>query len=482
MTNRGLRELELFGGDTSITRAEFRAYKFDKRYAEASEAQPHRRGDPRRRLRRRSGAARRAAAAAPRLVRLGRGRRPGRGARDPVGHARGRRAAARASSRRPMQGSYRAAVRTLLRHHGRLDVPWGEVNRFRRGTLDLPASGGPDVLRAIEDFELEPRRHLHRALGRLARDVRRVGPRRRASASRRSTSSAAPRSTSTRRTTPTRRRSSCAKRRRPSRWTRPSCGRSSSATTGRASRQPAHAARRSAALALRRAARGVRRAGAGLPVRRLLRRLLLPEVLDRRAADRAGHGGRDLRARPALGRGDGSGDRRVERPHALAARPAAAVDAARRADARAHLLDDLGPAGRPHRRRARGLDGCGPAPLLHRVHVLHRAAPLARHGAHAASPRAQHRLRRVPGGPDRGHDGRVRGDPVRGGRARRTRRGPHARRGRRRRDGRAAARHAARSCASRRGIRGAEPPRRCARSRTSPAIRTRGCCCSPSSS
>jgi penicillin amidase/acyl-homoserine-lactone acylase len=52
-------------------------------------------------------------------------------------------------------GSYRAAVRTLLRHHDRLDVPWGTVNRFRRGSLDLPASGGPDVLRALEDFELD---------------------------------------------------------------------------------------------------------------------------------------------------------------------------------------------------------------------------------------------------------------------------------------------------------------------------------------
>jgi len=54
-----------------------------------------------------------------------------------------------------VQGSYRAALRTLLRYHGRLDVPWGEVNRFRRGALDLPANGGPDVLRALEDFELE---------------------------------------------------------------------------------------------------------------------------------------------------------------------------------------------------------------------------------------------------------------------------------------------------------------------------------------
>jgi len=30
------------------------------------------------------------------------------------------------------------------------------VNRFRRGAYDLPVGGGPDLLRAIEDFELEP--------------------------------------------------------------------------------------------------------------------------------------------------------------------------------------------------------------------------------------------------------------------------------------------------------------------------------------
>jgi penicillin amidase/acyl-homoserine-lactone acylase len=54
-----------------------------------------------------------------------------------------------------VQGSYRAALRTLLRYHGRIGVPWGLVNRFRRGELDLPANGGPDVLRALEDFELE---------------------------------------------------------------------------------------------------------------------------------------------------------------------------------------------------------------------------------------------------------------------------------------------------------------------------------------
>ena len=32
---------------------------------------------------------------------------------------------------------------------GRIDVPGGEVLRLRRGPLDLPLSGAPDVLRAI---------------------------------------------------------------------------------------------------------------------------------------------------------------------------------------------------------------------------------------------------------------------------------------------------------------------------------------------
>jgi penicillin amidase/acyl-homoserine-lactone acylase len=49
----------------------------------------------------------------------------------------------------------RGAVASLLRHHGRLDPRWGEVSRFRRGAIDAPTDGGPDVLR---DFEagMEP--------------------------------------------------------------------------------------------------------------------------------------------------------------------------------------------------------------------------------------------------------------------------------------------------------------------------------------
>ncbi len=153
MTNRGLRELELFGGDDSITREEFRAYKYDKRYAEGSEAKrivaeilaADFSGDA-------------DLAAGQELLRRWRG---GAEADDPAAALAILSATpvvvAKLQGKEPpsVQGSYRAALRTLLRHHGRLDVPWGEVNRFRRGGLDLPANGGPDVLRALEDFELE---------------------------------------------------------------------------------------------------------------------------------------------------------------------------------------------------------------------------------------------------------------------------------------------------------------------------------------
>jgi acyl-homoserine-lactone acylase len=45
--------------------------------------------------------------------------------------------------------AYRSAVTWLVDTHGRVDVPWGEVNRLRRGEVDLPLDGAPDVLRAI---------------------------------------------------------------------------------------------------------------------------------------------------------------------------------------------------------------------------------------------------------------------------------------------------------------------------------------------
>jgi penicillin amidase/acyl-homoserine-lactone acylase len=37
----------------------------------------------------------------------------------------------------------------LQKAHGRIDVPWGELNRLIRGEVDLALGGGPDILRAV---------------------------------------------------------------------------------------------------------------------------------------------------------------------------------------------------------------------------------------------------------------------------------------------------------------------------------------------
>jgi penicillin amidase/acyl-homoserine-lactone acylase len=41
-----------------------------------------------------------------------------------------------------------AAILFLKRHHGRLDVPWSQVNQLQRDGVRKPMTGGPDVLRA----------------------------------------------------------------------------------------------------------------------------------------------------------------------------------------------------------------------------------------------------------------------------------------------------------------------------------------------
>ncbi|MEM8918450.1 MAG: penicillin acylase family protein [Pseudomonadota bacterium] len=43
----------------------------------------------------------------------------------------------------------RQAIAELNKGFGRIDPTWGEVNRLKRGEIDLPIRGGPDVLRAI---------------------------------------------------------------------------------------------------------------------------------------------------------------------------------------------------------------------------------------------------------------------------------------------------------------------------------------------
>ena len=48
-----------------------------------------------------------------------------------------------------LETPFRTAVDYLKTRYGRIDPTWGEVLRLVRGEVDLPLSGGPDVLRAI---------------------------------------------------------------------------------------------------------------------------------------------------------------------------------------------------------------------------------------------------------------------------------------------------------------------------------------------
>ncbi len=147
LTNRGRRALELLGGDPSISAEELDAYKCDVTYAAGSElarnldallaAPPP--ADPLteaalQRLRawdRRADAANRSAALALLTMRV-----------DDKGRI-------RVQPTDVLLGRLRDAAGALETRYGRLDVPWSEVNRLKRGTTDIGIDGGPDLLRAV---------------------------------------------------------------------------------------------------------------------------------------------------------------------------------------------------------------------------------------------------------------------------------------------------------------------------------------------
>jgi penicillin amidase/acyl-homoserine-lactone acylase len=156
MTNRAWRALETYGADSKITAATFRAYKFDLSYSTHSDvvqlvdqviaidAAKFGDGDDLRQaqeiLKRwdhRTNIANRSAALA---VLLG----------EPALHAR---TIVNGKPQPPTEGqmisALREAMKTLKDHFGRLDPEWGEVNRLRRGKLDLAIDGGPDIYRAV---------------------------------------------------------------------------------------------------------------------------------------------------------------------------------------------------------------------------------------------------------------------------------------------------------------------------------------------
>ncbi|MEX2016306.1 MAG: penicillin acylase family protein, partial [Candidatus Hydrogenedentales bacterium] len=147
MTNRALRALQLLGADDSITWDEFIAYKFDMNYSgEALVA----------RL-----VARMLEAPAPEdeLTREAlavlkewdygtdpENRGTALGVMTALPHHNNNGQVPDAAK---LFESLRAAAESLKKVHGRVDVPWREVNRLQRGTLDLGIGGGPDILHAV---------------------------------------------------------------------------------------------------------------------------------------------------------------------------------------------------------------------------------------------------------------------------------------------------------------------------------------------
>jgi len=147
MTNRAMRALETFGADTSITADAFRRYKFDLTYsvhaditrmiAEILAVKPGDDADLKEAQRilkswdRRTDIHDRGTALAVLMgVRAAPEEQGGPWKEKPI-------------------DALKEAMTILKSHFGRLDPEWGQVNRFRRGTLDLPIDGGPDIYRAV---------------------------------------------------------------------------------------------------------------------------------------------------------------------------------------------------------------------------------------------------------------------------------------------------------------------------------------------
>jgi len=145
MTNRAYRAQETFGADAAITAEAFRTYKFDIAYSERSdlarEIAEVVKVDP---------GSDTDLSAAEALLK-GWDRRTNIGSRAAALAELMRAEAAHSDSHPdvPPIDALRRAIKTLKTHFGRIDPEWGQVNRIRRGNLDLAIDGGPDIYRAV---------------------------------------------------------------------------------------------------------------------------------------------------------------------------------------------------------------------------------------------------------------------------------------------------------------------------------------------
>ena len=148
LTNRATRVRQLYGADESITRDEFYAYKYDKTYAETSHV-----------VKTLEELLASDIPDEPLLqegIQLLEGWDRSTNKENPAA-ALAILVAERHSAWQRWGGTpfslvnvLREATRHLEETFGRLDVPWKEMMRLRRGSLDLGLGGGPDCVRAID--------------------------------------------------------------------------------------------------------------------------------------------------------------------------------------------------------------------------------------------------------------------------------------------------------------------------------------------
>ena len=145
MTNRAYRAQEDFGADAAITAEAFRGYKFDIAYSERSDmalkiAEVVK-----------VDAGSDSDLSAAQALLKGWDRRTKTDSRAAALAVLMRTEAAHSDSHPdvPPIEALRHAIKTLKTHFGRIDPEWGQVNRIRRGSLDLPIDGGPDTYRAV---------------------------------------------------------------------------------------------------------------------------------------------------------------------------------------------------------------------------------------------------------------------------------------------------------------------------------------------
>lgn len=147
MTNRAVRALELFGADESITEEEFYEYKYDMNYSMESWA-----GDLIRQILDSPPSDDPVVREAVEVLRRWDLRTNIENPHAAVGALTiypFYRSSFRGEEGPDLMEMFSDVAHELKKAHGRIDVPWGEVNRLRRGKVDIALGGGPDILRAV---------------------------------------------------------------------------------------------------------------------------------------------------------------------------------------------------------------------------------------------------------------------------------------------------------------------------------------------